>query len=132
MNAIHSDEMRPMPQGFDLGPWWNGTGRLAPLYWGWGVAMSLALATLVALPPLMGWAGTGWAILGVPLLLAYTAWILVCVWRCADNIDSPAPLGIDRAAWSMLARLLTFGWAINAVGLSVMLLQAAMLPALMR
>ena len=118
--------IRQSDQGFhglELGPWWNGEGRLAPLYWGWGVAASLALAAAVAIPPMVGWAGRGWALLGSAVLIAYTGWILVAVFRCADNIDSPAPLGIDRALWSAMARVLTVGWAINAIGLCVMLLQ---------
>lgn len=109
--------------GPEFGAWWHGTGRLAPLYWGWGVAASIILALLVAVPPLAGWVGPGWAIGGTALLVAYTGWILTSVWRCADNIDQPAPLGIDRATWSALARVLTVGWAINAIGLSLMLLQ---------
>jgi hypothetical protein len=107
----------------DFGSWWNGTGRLAPLYWGWGVTASLVLALVVALPPMMGWAGQRWAMLGVVALTLHTAWILVAVWRCADNIVSPAPLGVDRAVWSAMARALTVGWAINVGGLSLMLLQ---------
>lgn len=130
MNAIHDDG--PELGRLDLGPWWAGTGRLAPLYWGWGVGASAVLAAVVAIPPLAGWVSPGWAMLGVPLLFAYTAWILVSVWRCADNIVNPAPLGIDRGVWSMLARVLTIGWAINAAGLGIMLLQWAMLPALGR
>jgi len=130
MNAVQHSE--PELGGLDLGPWWKGTGRLAPLYWGWGVAASLVIAAVVGIPPLMGWVGPGWAILGVLVLMPYTAWIQICVWRCADNIDSPAPLGIDRAVWSALARVLTIGWTINAGGLCLMLLQWAMLPALGR
>ena len=114
--------------GLELGPWWNGEGRLAPLYWGWGVAASTVLAAVVAIPPLAGWVGAGWALFGVVVLMAYTAWICISVWRSADNIDSAAPLGIDRAVWSGLARVLTVGWALNAAGLSLMLLQMVILP----
>lgn len=127
-----ASERKGAPANFDLGPWWRGEGRLAPLYWGWGVLASLVLAAAVAVPVLRGWAGAGWATGGGLILLAYTAWILVSVWRSADNIERPAPLGIDRAAWSMLARVLTIGWAINAVGLVIMLAQYAMFPALNR
>lgn len=125
------DTIRQADEGFhglELGPWWNGKGRLAPLYWGWGVAASLVLAAIVAIPPLAGWAGAGWALFGIVVLMAYTAWICISVWRSADNIDNPAPLGIDRAFWSALARVLTVGWAINAAGLSLMLLQMVILP----
>lgn len=121
MNATrHSEEGF---HGLDFIPWWSGTGRLAPLYWGWGVAASIVIAAVVAVPPLVGWAGRGWAMLGVMVLMLYTFWILVAVWRCADNIDTPTPFGVDRAIWSAMARALTVGWAINAFGLSLMMLQ---------
>ncbi|MBR0672080.1 hypothetical protein [Neoroseomonas soli] len=114
--------------GFEFGPWWNGQGRLAPLYWGWGVAASLVLSLVIAVPPLMGWVGAGWVLFGIVVLMVYTGWICICVWRSADNIDNPTPLGIDRAFWSALARVLTVGWALNAAGLSLLLLQMVMLP----
>jgi hypothetical protein len=110
-------------RGLGFIPWWDGTGRLAPLYWGWGVVASLVIALVVALPPLMGWAGHGWALLGSAVLITYTGWILVAVFQCADNIDDPAPLGVDRAIWSAMARVLTVGWAINAIGLCVLMMQ---------
>jgi hypothetical protein len=103
--------------------YWHGKGRLAPLYWLWGVAGSILLAVAVAGPPLLGLAGLGWALAGITLGAAYTLWILVAIWRCAENIDTPAPLGVPRDAWSWLARVLTIGWALNAAGMSVMLLQ---------
>ena len=103
-----------------------GQGRLAPLYWGWGVAGSFLLAFFVAWPPLTGRAGLGWALATIALGAVYTLWILVSIWRCADNIAHPAPLGAPREAWSWLARWLTVAWALNAGGMSVMLLQALM------
>ncbi|WP_135470215.1 hypothetical protein [Crenalkalicoccus roseus] len=104
--------------------YWHGQGRLAPLYWGWGVAGSVVLALLVAGPPLLGLAGLGWALAGIALGAAYTVWILVSIWRCAENIENPAPLGIPREALTWMARWLTVGWAINAAGMSVLLLEA--------
>jgi hypothetical protein len=101
--------------------YWHGRGRLAPLYWGWGVAGSVVLALLVAGPPLLGLAGLGWALAGIALGAAYTVWILVSIWRCAENIETPAPLGISREALAWMARWLTIGWAINAAGMSVLL-----------
>jgi hypothetical protein len=74
--------------------------------------------------------GLSRALAWVALGAIYTVWILVSIWRCAGNIDSPAPLGVPRDVWSMLARRLTVAWAINAGGMSVMLLQSLMYPAL--
>jgi hypothetical protein len=66
-----------------------------------------------------------WLILALVLLgLAYTMWILVSTWRCAFNIQGE-PFGIDRMTLGWMARVLTFGWAINAVGASLILLQIA-------
>jgi hypothetical protein len=104
--------------------YWHGEGRLAPLYWLWGVAGSFVLAALVAGPPLAGQAGLGWALAGIAFGAVYTVWILVSIWRCARNIVHPAPLGVPREAWAGLARALTVGWAINAAGMSMMLIQA--------
>ncbi len=112
--------------------YWHGEGRLAPLYWGWGVGGSILLAVLVAGPPLSGRAGLPWALAWIAIGALYTVWILVSTWRCADNIDSPAPLGVPREIWSTLARWLTVAWAINAGGMSVMLLQSLMYPSLLR
>lgn len=106
--------------------YWNGEGRLAPLYWLWGVGGSILLALLVAGPPLAGLAGLGWALAGITLGAAYSLWILVSIWRCAENIESPTILGAPREAWTWLARALTVAWALNAAGMSVMLLQSLM------
>jgi hypothetical protein len=102
--------------------YWHGEGRLAPLYWLWGVVGSFALAIVVAGLPLAGVAGLPWALAGITLGAVYTLWILVSIWRCAENIDSTVLLGAPREAWTWLARALTIGWALNAAGMSVMLL----------
>lgn len=104
--------------------YWHGEGRLAPLYWLWGVAGSFLLAAIIAGPPLAGRAGVGWALAGIAFGAVYTLWILVSIWRCAENIAHPAPLGVPRDVWSGLARVLTVGWAINAAGMSAMLIEA--------
>lgn len=113
--------------GNPIARYWHGEGRLAPLYWIWGVGGSILLALLVAGPPLAGQAGLGWALAGILLGAGYTLWILVSIWRCAENIARPAPLGVPRDAWTWLARVLTIGWAINAAGMSMMLLSALLL-----
>ncbi|WP_270938288.1 hypothetical protein [Falsiroseomonas oryzae] len=118
--------MAAIALGNPLLRYWHGEGTLAPLYWGWGVAGSILLAILVAGPPLAGLGGLRWALAGICVGAVYTLWILVSIWRCAENIDRPVILGIPRDAWTWLARVLTFGWAINAAGMSVMLLQSLM------
>ena len=50
----------------------------------------------------------------LPCFAAYTAWILVSVWRCADNTN--------ERFWGTLARFLTVAWAGNAA-LIVLFLQ---------
>jgi hypothetical protein len=40
------------------------------------------------------------------LFAGYTVWILIAVWRCAENSDTP---------WRTLARSLTVAWAANTV-----------------
>jgi len=82
---------------------WRGERRLAPVFWGYGVGVSLALIVLHATALVRG------QILFQQVLIvasaAYTGWILVAIWRCAANA---APL------WGMFARWLTIAWALNA------------------
>jgi len=44
---------------------------------------------------------------------AYTAWILVAVWRCAHNAK--------KRLWGLFARLLTVAWACNTIMVLVFL-----------
>ena len=44
---------------------------------------------------------------------AYTAWILVSVWRCASNTN--------KILWSTLARFLTVAWAGNTILVQIFL-----------
>jgi hypothetical protein len=55
------------------------------------------------------------------LLAGYTAWILVAIWRCADN---------SSKVWGLLARGLTVAWAGNAI-LLLAFLQADLLGTFM-
>jgi hypothetical protein len=43
----------------------------------------------------------------------YTAWILVSVWRCANNTQ--------ERIWGLFARLLTVAWACNTILIVVFL-----------
>lgn len=109
----------------ELRRYWRGEGPLWKLYWLYGVLLSTLGATALVALVLQGALPV---VLLVPLLglaLAYTLFILVAIWRCAFNIAG-TPLGIDREAWGWLARLLTFGWAANAAGGSLLLLQVAL------
>lgn len=109
----------------ELRRYWHGQGPLWKLYWLYGVLLStlggaalLAFTVQRALP-------VAALVAALALGLAYTGFILVAIWRCAFNIAG-TPLGIEREAWGWLARLLTFGWAINAAGASLLLLQVAL------
>ncbi|MFN4141622.1 hypothetical protein [Aestuariivirga sp.] len=102
--------------------YWNGEGPLWKLFWVYGVLFSTFGGFVLM-------AGVMQRLLPAPVLLVllgaalfYTAFILLSIWRSAFNIYSD-PLGIEREAWGWLARVLTFGWAINAAAASLMLLQ---------
>lgn len=84
------------------------------------LAATLQLALPLPLPlplPVM--------VLLLAVALVYTGAILVSIWRNAFNIAGD-PFGIDHEAWGWIARVLTIGWALNAAGGSLMLLQHAM------
>lgn len=57
--------------------------------------------------------------------LAHAGFILVSIWCSAFNIAG-TPLGLGREVWGRLARVLTFGWALNAGGAALMLLRQAL------
>lgn len=103
----------------------HGEGPLWKLYWIYGVLLSTLGGAFIL-------AATLQRALPVPVLalllavaLVYTGAILVGIWRCAFNITGD-PFDIDREAWGWIARVLTIGWALNAAGGSLMLLQYAM------
>lgn len=109
----------------DVRRYWRGTGPLWPLFWTYGVVASTVGGTAILASVRYG--ATPWVTLGlVAAGLAYTAWVLVGVWRCAFNM-SPQPFGFERETLGWMARLLTIGWAINAVGVSLLVLQAVFL-----
>jgi hypothetical protein len=102
--------------------YWEGKGPLWKVYWLYGVLLSLVLAAVVAAAGLRHWVGLPGLIAMVVGLAIYTGWILVSVWRCAENVEG-RPLGLEPDVWSSLARALTIGWAINVAGLSILLIQ---------
>lgn len=105
-----------------LAHYWYGNGPLWRIFWIYGVAVSFAVAAVVAVLGLLNWISIPLLIVLLVLLALYTVWILVSVWRCAENI-SGWPLGVDRMVWAWFARWLTIAWAINLFGLSVLLVQ---------
>lgn len=106
----------------ELRGYWRGEGPLWRLYWIYGVLVSTtggAILSAVAVNKLINiYVFTTF----LAAALVYTGFILISTWRCAFNI-SGSPLGMEREMWGWLARILTFGWAINAGGAVVMLLQ---------
>ena len=83
---------------------WRGKASLLVVFWGYGVLLSSALiaAFVAAL-----YSGDTLAQEGLILLfVAYTAWVLISVWRCAETA---------RAPWGMIAQLLTVAWAGNTI-----------------
>lgn len=81
---------------------WRGQTPLRVVFWGYGVAVSLVLLTLHA----TAFALEQWIFQQILILTsaAYTIWILVAIWRCAQRADP---------FWGMLARLLTVAWGLN-------------------
>lgn len=90
---------------------WRGEQPLWKVFWVYGVAASSALIALY---------GIGFYVdriaLRQELLLGfvpYTVWILVSVWRCANNAENEF--------WGLMARLLTVAWACNTILIVVFL-----------
>ncbi len=84
---------------------WRGEQPLWKVFWVYGVAASCAIAALY-----FGAMAAGHTLLRQFLLVvlaAYTSWIVVSVWRCADNTT--------EHIWGTLARFLTVAWAANAL-----------------
>lgn len=81
---------------------WRGKTSLPVVFWGYGVATSLALATLHATALYAGQMVFQQVLIFISV--AYTIWILVAIWRCAPNT---VPF------WGILARWLTVAWGLN-------------------
>lgn len=81
---------------------WHGAEPLWKVFWGYGVFASAVLALLYLLAIHEQRVGAQQALLVV--MLAYTVWILVAIWRCAAGSD-----------WGGLARGLTIAWAGNTL-----------------
>lgn len=102
--------------------YWRGKGPLWKIYWLYGVLLSVVLTGVIATAGLQHWVALPGLILMVAGLAIYTGWILISVWRCAENIEG-RPFGYDPSMWTSLARSLTVAWAINVLALSFLLIQ---------
>jgi hypothetical protein len=90
---------------------WRGEQPLRTVFWGYGVAASGALIALYVIAFYVDHIGLRQALL--LCFAAYTVWILVSVWRCANNTSEPF--------WGLMARLLTVAWACNTILIVVFL-----------
>ena len=84
---------------------WRGEQPLWKVFWLYGVAASLVLITIYIIAFFIDRVALRQVLL--VLFAPYTAWILVSVWRCANNTH--------EYFWSLLARLLTVAWACNTI-----------------
>ena len=84
---------------------WHGEEPLWKIFWGYGVAISGVLIAFY----IIGFYVDRIALRQVLVLCfaPYTAWILVSVWRCANNTR--------ERFWGLLARLLTVAWTCNTI-----------------
>ena len=90
---------------------WQGEEPLWKVFWVYGVVASGVLIAFYAIAFYVDRIALRQALL---LCFApYTAWILVSVWRCANNTN--------EKLWSLLARLLTVAWACNTIMVLVFL-----------
>jgi hypothetical protein len=84
---------------------WRGEEPLWKVFWVYGAATSVTIVVLYVVAFYDGHMALRQALL--PCFAAYTAWILVSVWRCASNTK--------EELWSTLARFLTVAWAGNTI-----------------
>ena len=84
---------------------WRGEEPLWKVFWVYGVATSVTIVVLYVVAFYDGHMALRQILL--PCFATYTAWILVSVWRCADNTE--------EKFWSTLARFLTPAWAGNTI-----------------
>jgi hypothetical protein len=84
---------------------WHGEEPLWKVFWVYGVATSVTVVVLYVVAFYDGRMTLRQVFL--PCFAAYTAWILVSVWRCASNTN--------EKLWGTLARFLTVAWAGNTI-----------------
>ncbi len=79
-----------------IGAWTYGEERLWKPFWLGGLVGGIIWSIIIAIAELGGVYVT---LLFQILYLIYSIWILVCVWRCAFNVD--------WVGWGYIARALT-------------------------
>ena len=84
---------------------WRGEEPLWKVFWVYGVATSVTVIALYVVAFYDGHMALRQVLL--PCFAAYTAWILVSVWRCVSNTN--------EKLWSTLARFLIVAWAGNTI-----------------
>ena len=84
---------------------WHGEEPLWKVFWVYGVATSVTIVVPYVVAFYDGHMALRQVLL--PCFAAYTAWILVSVWRCASNTK--------ETLWGTLARFLTVAWAGNTI-----------------
>jgi len=84
---------------------WRGAEPLWKVFWVYGVATSGVLIAFYVVAFYVDRIALRQVLL--PCFAAYTAWILVSVWRCASNTS--------EKLWGTLARFLTVAWAANTI-----------------
>jgi heme/copper-type cytochrome/quinol oxidase subunit 4 len=84
---------------------WHGEEPLWKVFWVYGVATSVTIVAFWVVAIYDGRMALRQVLL--PCFAAYTAWILVSVWRCAGNTK--------EKLWGTLARFLTVAWAGNTI-----------------
>lgn len=102
--------------------YWLGNGALWRVFWLYGVLISIGLAGFIAAAGLLHWVALPGLIAMLAGLALYTGWILVSIWRCAENIEG-RPFDVEPGLWTWLARWLTVAWAVNVAVLSILLVQ---------
>lgn len=84
---------------------WHGEQPLWKVFWVYGVVTSAALIAFYVLGFYLDHVAMRQALL--LFFAAYTAWILVSVWRCANNAH--------ERIWGFFARFLIVAWGCNTV-----------------
>src|SRR3974390_125738 len=84
---------------------WRGEQPLWKVFWLYGVVTSSALIAIYVIAFFIDRVTLRQVLLFC--FAPYTAWILVSVWRCANNTH--------EWFWTLLARFLTMAWACNTI-----------------
>jgi hypothetical protein len=84
---------------------WRGEQPLWKVFWVYGVVTSGVLITFYVIAFYVDRIALRQMLLFC--FAPYTAWILVSVWRCANNTE--------ERIWGLFARLLTVAWACNTI-----------------